>query len=40
VIQTQIEKKLAVSERVEQLPFWERVVDAWTPVQVWARGAR
>jgi polar amino acid transport system permease protein len=40
VIQTQIEKRLAVSERVEPLSFWERVVDAWTPVQVWARGAR
>jgi hypothetical protein len=29
-IQTQIERKLAVSERVEQLSFWERMVDAWT----------
>jgi len=31
---------VAVSEHVEELSFWERMVDAWTPVQAWARGAR
>jgi polar amino acid transport system permease protein len=40
LIQAQIERKLAVSERGEELTFWERVVEAWTPVQAWARGAR
>ena len=40
VIQAQIERKLATSERDEELSFWERVVQAWTPVQAWARGAR
>jgi polar amino acid transport system permease protein len=40
VIQAQIERKLAVSERGEELSFWERMVQAWTPVQAWARGAR
>src|SRR5947199_2908383 len=40
VIQAQIERKLAVSERADELSFWERLVHAWTPVQAWARGAR
>jgi polar amino acid transport system permease protein len=40
VIQAQIERKLAASERGDELSFWERVVQAWTPVQAWARGAR
>jgi polar amino acid transport system permease protein len=40
MIQTQIEKKLAVSERGEELSFWDRLVETWTPVQAWARGAR
>jgi polar amino acid transport system permease protein len=40
VIQAQIERKLAVSERGDELSFWERLVEAWTPVQSWARGAR
>jgi hypothetical protein len=40
VIQVQIERKLAVSERGDELTFWQRVVEAWTPVQAWARGAR
>jgi polar amino acid transport system permease protein len=39
-IQAWIERRLAVSERGEEVPFWERVVEAWTPVQAWARGAR
>jgi polar amino acid transport system permease protein len=40
VIQAQIERKLAVSDRGDELSFWERLVEAWTPVQTWARGAR
>jgi polar amino acid transport system permease protein len=40
VIQAQIERKLAVSEQGDELTFWERVVQAWTPVTAWARGAR
>jgi polar amino acid transport system permease protein len=40
VIQVQIERKLAASERGEEVSFWERLVQAWTPMQAWARGAR
>ena len=40
VIQAWIERKLAVSERGDELSFWERLVQAWTPVTAWARGAR
>jgi polar amino acid transport system permease protein len=40
MIQAQIERKLAASERGEELSFWERMVEAWMPVQAWARGAR
>src|ERR671937_599895 len=40
VIQAQIERKLSASERGDELSFWERLVEAWTPVQAWARGAR
>jgi polar amino acid transport system permease protein len=40
VIQAQIERKLAASERDDPLSFRERLVAAWTPVQVLARGAR
>jgi polar amino acid transport system permease protein len=40
VIQAWIERKLAASERGDELSFWERLVEAWTPVQAWARGAR
>jgi polar amino acid transport system permease protein len=40
VIQAQIERKLAASERGDELSFWERLMEAWTPVQAWARGAR
>jgi polar amino acid transport system permease protein len=40
VIQAQIERKLAVSERGDELSFWERLVEAWTPMTAWARGAR
>jgi polar amino acid transport system permease protein len=39
-IQAWIERKLAASERGDELTFWERLVQAWTPVQAWARGAR
>jgi len=37
VIQTQIERKLAVSDRADELPFRERLAAAWAPVQAWAR---
>jgi polar amino acid transport system permease protein len=40
VVQAQIERRLAVSERGDELSFRERVMQAWTPVQAWARGAR
>lgn len=40
VVQAQIERKLAVSERGEEASFRERLVAAWTPVHAWARGAR
>ena len=40
LIQAQIERKLTASERGDELSFWERLVQAWTPVNAWARGAR
>jgi polar amino acid transport system permease protein len=40
VIQAQIERKLAASERGDERSFWERMMEAWTPVQAWGRGAR
>jgi polar amino acid transport system permease protein len=40
LIQAQIERRLAASERGDELSFWERMVEAWAPVQAWARGAR
>jgi polar amino acid transport system permease protein len=40
VIQAQIERKLATSERGDELSFRERVFEAWAPVGAWARGAR
>jgi polar amino acid transport system permease protein len=40
VIQAQIERRLAQSEREDELTFFERLSQAWTPVQAWARGAR
>jgi len=39
-IQAAIERKLAASERGEELSFRERLVAAWTPIGAWARGAR
>jgi polar amino acid transport system permease protein len=40
VIQAWIERRLAASERGDELSFRERVVEAWTPMSAWARGAR
>jgi polar amino acid transport system permease protein len=40
LIQAQIERKLAVSERGDEASFWDRLVEAWQPVGAWARGAR
>ena len=40
MIQAQIERKLAVSERGDELSYRERLAQAWMPVQAWARGAR
>jgi polar amino acid transport system permease protein len=40
VIQAYIERRLAASERGEEVSFFERLSEAWTPVQAWARGAR
>jgi len=39
-VQAWIERRLAASERGDEVTFWERLVEAWTPVQAWARGAR
>src|SRR5438045_3904411 len=36
-IQAAIERKLAASERGEELSFFERVQAAWNPVTAWAR---
>ena len=40
LIQAQIERKLTASERGDEISFWERLVQAWTPVNAWARGMR
>jgi polar amino acid transport system permease protein len=40
IIQAQIERKLTASERGDELSFFERVSQAWTPVSAWARGGR
>ena len=39
LIQVQIERRLAASERTDELSLRNRLVTAWTPVQTWARGA-
>jgi polar amino acid transport system permease protein len=39
IIQAQIERKLAASERGDELSFWERVAQAWAPVAAWGRRA-
>jgi polar amino acid transport system permease protein len=38
VIQAQIERRLAASERGDELSFRERVFEAWAPVAAWGRG--
>ncbi len=40
LIQAQIERKLAVSDRDEQESFRERLQRVWSPVEAWGRGAR
>jgi polar amino acid transport system permease protein len=40
VIQAYIDRRLAASERGDEVSFFERLAEAWTPVQAWARGAR
>jgi polar amino acid transport system permease protein len=40
VIQAYIERKLAASDRGDELSFRERLQEAWMPVGAWARGAR
>jgi polar amino acid transport system permease protein len=37
MIQAQIERKLAISERGDELNFRERVFEAWAPVAAWGR---
>jgi polar amino acid transport system permease protein len=39
-IQAAIERRLAASERGDELSFRERVIGAWTPVSPWGKGAR
>ena len=38
LIQAQIERKLATSERGEEPSFRERLMHAWAPMEAWARG--
>jgi polar amino acid transport system permease protein len=40
LIQAWIERRVAASERGDEVSFWARVGDAWAPVEAWARGAR
>jgi polar amino acid transport system permease protein len=40
VIQAYIERRLLASERGDEVSFFRRLAEAWTPVQAWARGAR
>jgi polar amino acid transport system permease protein len=40
IVQAQIERKLAVSERGDELTFWQRLQQAWSPATAWGRGAR
>jgi polar amino acid transport system permease protein len=40
LIQAQIERRLAASERSEKPTIRERLAAAWTPAQSWARGPR
>jgi polar amino acid transport system permease protein len=40
LIQVWIERRLAASERADELSFRERLAAAWTPAQVLARGIR
>src|ERR687887_2027434 len=40
LIQAQIERKLAVSERGDEVSFLDRVFQAWAPVAAWGKGAR
>jgi polar amino acid transport system permease protein len=37
LIQAQIERRLAASDRVDELSLRERLAKTWTPVQGWAR---
>jgi polar amino acid transport system permease protein len=39
-VQAWIERRLAVGERADEVPFRERLLEAWAPVNAWARGAR
>jgi len=38
IVQIRIERRLAVSERGDELSIWERLQTAWNPVTAWARG--
>ncbi len=40
LVQAGIERRLAVSERGDQLTFVERLQAAWNPISAWGRGAR
>jgi polar amino acid transport system permease protein len=35
VIQSQIERKLAVSDLADTPTFWERLTQSWTPIRTW-----
>jgi polar amino acid transport system permease protein len=39
-IQAAIERRLAAEERGDELTFRQRMLEAWAPVNAWARGAR
>ena len=40
LVQAQIERRLAVSERTDGPSSWTRLTHAWTPAHAWSRGAR
>ena len=40
LIQASIERKLAASERGDELSFWERLQQSWTRMPAWNTGAR
>jgi len=40
IVQTQVERRLAVSERSDERSSWARLTQTWTPAHAWTRGTR